>query len=421
VNTALTNDQANIKGAGVVYTNDSSSGNVMLDITNNNAFDYGCTDVSVSRSGTGAQTYNGSVSPDLAMDKTFTITPSNTTTSGNANVVFYFELAEITGWEGATGQSRNNLVAYREGTGDIVSLTVGTFGSHITLTGDFTGLSGKFLFGTNDTFQRLTIGPKVFLQGAALNPNTGEETLMRDDLRVAGIIPTTSPYADALTCNASVFTPTGNNAIVDWIWIELRDKSDNTSVLLFQSALLQRDGDIVAVDGVSPITFKIVSGNYYVAIKHRNHMGVISANTIALTGNTSVLSFTDANNQIAFGSNAQTTSGMPSGVVGMWSGDAGGDGRLNYSGGLSDVPTVRSQVFNDPNNSFLGGPPVASYPSQGYYKTDVNMDGVTVYSGAESDVLLIRNNIFNNSSNSFLGGPPTSTYIFIQQLPEGAN
>jgi hypothetical protein len=49
------------------------------------------------------------------------------------------------------------------------------------------------------------------------------------------------------------------------------------------------------------------------------------------------------------------------------------------------------------------------------------MNGVTVYSGGSSDVLSIRNNIFNNSLNSVFGGPPVATYTFMQQLPEGAN
>ena len=69
---------------------------------------------------------------------------------------------------------------------------------------------------------KIRINPKLFLQGPMLNSaNAG---LMNDDLRVAGYIPTTSPYVDALTCNASVFSVNGNDAIVDWVWVELRDK-----------------------------------------------------------------------------------------------------------------------------------------------------------------------------------------------------
>ncbi len=272
------------------------------------------------------------------------------------------------------------------------------------------------------------LSPTVYLQGAYLNPNAGEDTLMRDDLRVASYIPTTSPYTDMLTCNATVFNTGGtsgtgsiNDDIVDWIWVELRDQTDNTLVLASTSALLQRDGDIVAIDGISPLSLNANAGNYYIAIKHRNHLGIMSANTFALTTNTTILDFTNAAASMTFGVNAQTTFGMPTNILGMWSGDANGDGVLNYLGGLSDLPLIRSQVFNDPNNSVFGGPPVATYISVGYTGTDIDLDGNSVYSGAINDVLYIRNNIFNNPSNSVFGGPPVANYIFTQQLPEGAN
>ena len=260
------------------------------------------------------------------------------------------------------------------------------------------------------------------MQGPALNRSaiSGEEDWMRDDLRTSNLIPTTSPY-DATTCNSNVFNTTGNDAIVDWILVQLRDANDNSSVLESQSALIQRDGDIVDVDGTSALSFALAPDNYHVALKHRNHLGVMTLNAIAMSTTTTTVDFTDANTPITFGTEAQTTFAMPNGILAMWGGDANNDGRLNYSGALSDVPNIRSQVFNDPNNSVFGGPPVASYPSIGYYSTDVDMDGVSVYSGAASDVLYIRNNIFNNPSNSVFGGPPTSTYVFIQQLPEGAN
>ncbi|AUC83236.1 hemagglutinin protein [Lacinutrix sp. Bg11-31] len=274
----------------------------------------------------------------------------------------------------------------------------------------------------------IVLGIKVntiaFLQGALLNSTNG---LMRDDLR-AGFLPTTSPYSDTLTCVPSVFNTGGTSGtgldtddIVDWIFVELRDENDNINVIANQSALLQRDGDIVSVDGISDLEFNVAAKNYYVVVKHRNHLGIMTANTVALSSTLLTVDFTDANNQVTFGTNAQTTFGMPSGVVALWAGDTNGDGRLNYSGTFSDIPSIRSHVFNDPNNSVFGGPPAATYQSIGYFGTDVNMEGLTVYSGANSDVPNIRNNIFNNSSNSVFGGPPAATYVFIQQLPGGAN
>jgi surface protein len=264
---------------------------------------------------------------------------------------------------------------------------------------------------------------QAYLQGPVITPNVAN--LMNDDLRTGNYIPTTSPYTDALTCRASVFNTAANtdNSIVDWVWIELRDATDNTVIIAERSALLQRDGNVVDIDGVSTINFNVPVASYYIAIKHRNHLGIMSANTFALTrtGTPINIDFTDANNPITYGTDAQTTFGMPTNILGMWAGDANGDGRLNYLGAASDIPSIRSQVFNDPNNSVFGGAPVATYPSAGYYSTDINMDGNSVYSGATSDILTIRNNIFNNPSNSVFGGLPVATYLFTQQLPEGAN
>ena len=50
-----------------------------------------------------------------------------------------------------------------------------------------------------------------------------------------------------------------------------------------RSALLQRDGDVVALDGISPLPMDAVDGNYFVTINHRNHLGIMSATSITLT------------------------------------------------------------------------------------------------------------------------------------------
>ncbi len=279
--------------------------------------------------------------------------------------------------------------------------------------------SGNVNFALDEIIIRSNLSAKVYLQGPLLGST---DNLMRDDLRSNNHIPTTSPYDDNLTCEASVFTSTGENAIVDWVFVELRDALNNTMTIASQSALLQRDGDVVDVDGISSLPFNNVpANNYYVVVKHTNHLGVMSNTAIPLSRLATSVDFTNANNQITFGTDAQTTFGIPENTVAMWGGDANGDGRLNYSGVLSDVPSIRNQVFNDPDNSVFGGPPVATYPSIGYFGTDIDMDGYTVYSGSTSDVSHIRNDIFNNPSNSILDGPPTSTFVFIQQLPEGPN
>ena len=263
----------------------------------------------------------------------------------------------------------------------------------------------------SETSCKVSIQAKVYLQGAALNPIAGEEQWMRDDLRVAGLIPVMSPYSDGVEIDASVLAITGSDAIVDWVWVELRDAESNTVVVSAQSALLQRDGDVVGLDGISSLEFAIDAKSYYLAAKHRNHLGIMSANTIALVHNTvTSVDFTDAANPIAFGNNPQTSFGMPNGVLAMWAGNVNADTVVQYSGTNPDVPGILSEVLNDPANVF-------NFPTHivtGYNIHDVNMDGNTQYTGTSPDSPFVLQNILAHPGNVF----GFSTHQIIEQLPE---
>lgn len=253
------------------------------------------------------------------------------------------------------------------------------------------------------------LSPKAYLQGAYVNPNTGEETLMRDDLRAAGLIPTTSPYPDMLTCEATVFNTTGTDAIVDWVWVELRDATDNTIVITAQSALLQRDGDIVDVDGEGELLMNASIGDYYVVVNHRNHLGAMSANTFTVDYAATSVDFSNSATP-TFGTNAQTDSGIPVGVVALWAGNANGDALVQYSGIEPDTPNILSNVLNDAGN-FLNFP---TFVVNGYNNNDLDMNGNTQYSGTDPDTPFILQNVLAHPSN-FLN---FSTYQIIEQLPE---
>ncbi|PTX59489.1 leucine rich repeat (LRR) protein [Kordia periserrulae] len=251
---------------------------------------------------------------------------------------------------------------------------------------------------------------KVYLQGASLQPNVGEEDLMRDDLRTTGFIPTTSPYGDGATVNATVFDTTGENAIVDWIFVELRDATNNTTVVESTSALLQRDGDVVGTDGVLPVQFTSALDDYFVTIKHRNHLGITSVATKALRSTANVLNFSDANNPVTFGSNAQTDAGMPTNTLGMWAGNVNGDNIVQYQGGTPDTTAILSAVLNDLGN-FLN---FSTFIINGYNNNDVDLSGTTQYEGGSADSPLILQNVLAHPGN-FLN---FSTFQITEQLPE---
>ena len=81
------------------------------------------------------------------------------------------------------------------------------------------------------------------------------------------------------------------------------------------------------MDGTSPLHFSNAPvGNYYVAIRHRNHLGFRTNAAIALSGTTTSLNFT--NNSVAtYGTNALKE--VSTGVYAMFSGDANRDGEVN--------------------------------------------------------------------------------------------
>ena len=179
----------------------------------------------------------------------------------------------------------------------------------------------------------LSIAPKVYLQGAAMNPIIGQESLMRDDLRTGAYLSTISPYTDALTCANSVFNTGGTGGsgimdddIVDWLWLELRDGNDNSIIVESRSVLLQRDGDVVDIDGVSSVTLTSNPGSYYLALHHRNHLGIMSANTIALASSTNTIDLSASPATVLGGVNEVYDLG--NGTFAMISGDYDQNGQI---------------------------------------------------------------------------------------------
>lgn len=147
------------------------------------------------------------------------------------------------------------------------------------------------------------------------------------------------PYTNgAMSANLGSYIPTtfgsqnttstiiSNNSIVDWITIELRSSSSPSTVLYSRNALLKTTGDVVDVDGISPVSFSMAqASNYYVAVRHRNHLGFRSSSAIALNGSTPLIDFTTGN-VTTYGTNALK---YKSGAYVMYAGDANGDGSIN--------------------------------------------------------------------------------------------
>ncbi len=244
----------------------------------------------------------------------------------------------------------------------------------------------------------VAVAPWIHLDGP-FNSSTG---LMNDGLRSAGLIPTTEPYTalgfaqagggGGETVSPAMLAITGNQAIVDWVFIELRSASQPTQILATRSALLRRNGEIIGTDG-SAVRFPVTSGSYHLAVRHRNHLGIMTASPMALGAAPVTLDLRSASTP-TWGTNARKTVGN---TMTAWSGNALLDNTLRYTGGNND---------RDPILVAIGGSVPTSAVS-GYYLQDVNMDGMVRYTGANND----RDPILVN-----IGGVvPTS--IRTEQLP----
>jgi hypothetical protein len=254
---------------------------------------------------------------------------------------------------------------------------------------------------------------KVYLQGA-YNSTNG---LMRDDLRVRGFLPTSQPYSalartsyhtGAELTTTGVLSTTGVNAIVDWVLIELRTGSTAATRIATRAALVQRDGDVVDVDGFSPVQFNaIASGNYYVVITHRNHLGVMSDVPVALSSTATLVDFTAAYD--GYGTNAQKEIGN---INTLWAGNANHSGithrSLIFSGANNDPDKVKDDIITNSSNSALD----FSYIATGYKLGDTNLDGDVKYQGPNNDIdTLIFFNILQHPSNT----TPSVLYIINEQ------
>lgn len=183
---------------------------------------------------------------------------------------------------------------------------------------------------------------------------------------INSILPLNQPY------NVSPYNYTGTETAisipataVDWVLVEHRKPASGlpadalvATITGRKAGFLLSNGTVVEVDGVTPISVPITKqGNAFIAIRHRNHLGVLS-NVIAsnITG-----SFA---NDYTILANSYKPVGAPSdpvvllsgggGKYGLWAGDANKNGAVN----ATDVNAIKSAIAGS---------------TTGYQFTDANM------------------------------------------------
>jgi lysyl endopeptidase len=190
---------------------------------------------------------------------------------------------------------------------------------------------------------------KAFLEGtfkvSVMTPNLGD------------LIPLTQPY------NIAPWNYSGPESVaiipanvVDWVLVELRDAASavtatSATVVDRQAAFLLTDGSVVSIDGFSNLTFpNSITQQLFVVIRHRNHLGVMSANAITPSGGIYIYDFTIGSSTIHGGANGHKE--LATGVWGMISGDGNRDdlvGAGDKSGLWDSQAGTEGYIYSDYN------------------------------------------------------------------------
>lgn len=189
-------------------------------------------------------------------------------------------------------------------------------------------------------------GLKVFIEAAFFNGR------MNTTFSILNLLPSQQPYnTNPWNINDNSSISSLDTTFVDWVLVQLRADSSTTSYS--KPGILTSNGFVVNTDG-SPFRFSsISSGEYYIVIRHRNHLDIMSSGKVFVQNNNKILyDFTTGLDKI-WGTNSMAE--VESGKFAMIAGDGDANGVVN----VLDFSTVANNIL-----------------FYGYSQGDIDMNGV---------------------------------------------
>ncbi|MCX7736863.1 MAG: hypothetical protein N2319_09135 [Candidatus Kapabacteria bacterium] len=193
---------------------------------------------------------------------------------------------------------------------------------------------GHFAIGMPGNLYLLALKALVYLEGAYRYGS------MADDLNRRGLIPKTPPDIYPYNLDpkrTQYFVDVVPDSVIDWIVVEFRNKNTNLKNQ-YLTCFLRSDGKIVNRKGVYPVNLYnegIDSGEYYIAVRHRNHLAIVTEEPVRVYPETrdALIDFTKP--EILLG---RTSAAKPIGfnadgslLFGLYAGDVNADGVIDFN------------------------------------------------------------------------------------------
>ncbi|MEL6591328.1 MAG: dockerin type I domain-containing protein, partial [Bacteroidota bacterium] len=179
---------------------------------------------------------------------------------------------------------------------------------------------------------------KAFLEGAYVANDSMRADLVDD-------LPLLDPFGLGYKADSDVMDQAGKASPTDWMIVELREAGSPNVILDSMAVLITAGGQIVSPTGKPEIRFPSVSaGQYHVAIRHTNHLGVMTKAPITLGGAAVLLDFSDPTTLVYDAGGPAMKN--DNGVMMLWTGDANGDGTINAVDNLNFWRVENGQPYN---------------------------------------------------------------------------
>jgi hypothetical protein len=177
---------------------------------------------------------------------------------------------------------------------------------------------------------QIAVSLKTYLEGPFAS------SIMIPYLNAAGLIPFVQPYklGPWYYFGEESVPYLSNNAVVDWILIELRRTTGGPSTAIIdstiarQAAFILTNGSIMGMNGNNKLQFDVIAtSNLFVVIRHRNHLNIMSAYPLQMKGGIYYYDFSTGVDKVFGGMLAHNE--LTSGVWGQVAGDGNGNGNVD--------------------------------------------------------------------------------------------